>query len=92
MITALAERVAAAVAEPAAPLDEAALTAYLTQRFEGTRIVVCSDDDIPARLPAALGNARCRIYYLDATEHCVKLTRDADGARGIVVGLCSDDD
>ncbi len=40
-----------------------------------------------ARLTAALGNARCQLYYLDTGEHCVKLTRDADAASGLVVGL-----
>ncbi len=38
-------------------------------------------------MPPALGNARCRLYYLDAGEHCVKLTRDAAAASGLVVAL-----
>lgn len=55
----LLERVAAAVT-PAANEDD------LRRRFPGVRITVCSDDDIPARVPAVSETAAARFYYIDA--------------------------
>lgn len=80
----LLERVAAAVTPDA---DEA----ELRQQFPGVRITVCSDDDIPARLPAVRETAAARFYYVDASEHCVKLSSDAESASGIVVALIGED-
>ncbi len=65
--------------------------AELRQKFPGVRITVCSDDDIPARLEAAHETAVARFYYFDASEHCVKLSDDAESASGIVVGLIGED-
>lgn len=77
-------RIAAAVTPDA---DESALR----RQFPGTPITVCNDDDIPARLGAALETSCARFYYIDASEHCVKLSNDAESASGIVVGLFSED-
>lgn len=77
------ERVVAAVT-PAADQAE------LRRRFPGVRITVCSDDDIPARVPAARETAVARFYYVDAGEHCARLSTDAESASGIVVGLLGD--
>ncbi|MFY9327022.1 MAG: DUF6129 family protein [Georgfuchsia sp.] len=63
----------------------------LRRQFPGVPITVCSDDDIPARLAAALETDHARFYYIDASEHCVKLSNDAESASGIVVGLFSED-
>ena len=82
-------RVADAVAEASPFLADIDLQGQLRRRFDGLRVVVCSDDDVPANLPPALGNARCNLYYLDAGEHCVKLTREAEAASGLVVALVS---
>lgn len=76
----LLERVAAAVTITP---DETALR----RQFPGVPITVCSDDDIPARLNAALETSCARFYYIDANDHCVKLSNDAESASGIVVGL-----
>lgn len=84
-------RVADAVAEASPFMADIDLQGQLRRRFDGLRVVVCSDDDVPANLPPALGNARCNLYYLDAGEHCVKLTREAESASGIVVGLLGAD-
>ncbi len=65
--------------------------ASLRQQFPGVRITLCSDDDIPARLAAVHETAAARFYYIDAREHCVKLSNDAESACGIVVGLRDDD-
>ncbi len=86
----LAAAVAAAVAAAPARIGEDDLAADLRRRFAGLRITVCSDDLLPPRLTPALENDACRIYYLDASEHCVKLTRDPDAAAGLVVGLCDE--
>jgi hypothetical protein len=80
----LLERVAAVVT-PAANEDD------LCRQFPGVRITVCSDDDIPARLAAVRETAAARFYYIDASEHCVKLSTDAESAGGIVVALIGED-
>lgn len=80
----LLERVAAAVT-PNADQTE------LRRQFPGVPITVCSDDDIPARLAAAHETTVARFYYLDTSEHCIKLSNDAESASGIVVGLLGDD-
>ncbi len=80
----LLERVAAAVT-PNADQSE------LRRQFPGVRITVCSDDDIPARLASVHETAAACFYYVDAREHCVKLSNDAESASGIVVGLRGDD-
>jgi hypothetical protein len=72
-------------------LADMELQQQLRAGFGGMRIVVCNDDDVAPNMPAAHGNARCQIYYLDANEHCVRLTREAEAASGLVVGLISDD-
>lgn len=76
--------VAAAVTPDAAEAD-------LRRQFPGVPITVCNDDDIPARLTAALESSCARFYYLDASEHCIRLSNDAGSASGIVVGLFSAD-
>ena len=80
----LLERVATAVT---LDTDEAALR----RQFPGVPITVCSDDDIPARLAPVHETAVACFYYLDAGEHCAKLSNDAESASGIVVGLLGDD-
>lgn len=80
----LLARVAVAVTPDA---DQAALR----QQFPGVPITVCSDDDIPPRLAADHETAAARFYYLDGSEHCARLTNDAESASGIVVGLIGED-
>jgi hypothetical protein len=80
----LFEQVVAAVT-PAADEVE------LRRKFPGVRITVCSDDDLPARLTAVRETAAARFFFIDAGEHCVKLSSDAETASGIVVGLLGDD-
>ncbi len=88
----IVERVADAVAEASPFLLDIDLQKQLRGEFDGLRVVVCSDDDVPANVSPALGNSRCKLYYLDAGEHCVKLTQDAAAASGLVVGLLGADD
>jgi hypothetical protein len=87
----MVEQVADSVAEASPFLADIDLQHLLRAEYAGLRVVVCSDDDVPANMLPAHGNARCNLYYLDAGEHCVKLTRDADAASGLVVGLLGED-
>lgn len=64
----------------------------LRAAFPGVHVTVCGEDDIPPRLPAAAENELCYLYYVDASEHCLKLTTDADTATGVAVAMRSDDD
>lgn len=91
MDRALLARVADATAAADPRLADIDLQKRLRSEFDGLRIVVCNDDDVPPRAKAAYGNARCRIYYLDAGEHCVRLTGEAEAASGLLVGLVGDD-
>jgi hypothetical protein len=75
----------------------------LRSRFPGLKLAFCSDDDIPPRIKAvdevfataeatgATQNPRYRLYFIDAGEHCLKLTTDADVACGLVVAACDED-
>lgn len=68
------------------------LKALLTETFPGVRFTVCGEDDIPARLAPAASGANCSLYYIDAGEHCLKLSSDAESASGVVVALHEEDD
>lgn len=54
--------------------------AYPTAHFS-----VCSDDDVPGRMPCAAENAVCRIYYLTSAGHCISFAADAENASGLLV-------
>lgn len=73
----LAERFAASGS------DEAALAAFKAEH-PSLRFFACSEDDIPARLPPWLAAAGVEVYLMDATEHCVRLSRDPESACGLV--------
>jgi len=64
----------------------------LRAAFPGMHITVCGEDDVPPRLPPAAENQFCYLYYVDASEHCLKLTTDAEAATGVAVALRSEDD
>ncbi|OHC68644.1 MAG: hypothetical protein A2045_09495 [Rhodocyclales bacterium GWA2_65_20] len=68
------------------------LVRHLRATFPGVHFSVCSDDDMPPKLPAAAGNDYCRLYYVDSGDHCLKLTTDAAAATGLVVALCDQDE
>ena len=67
------------------------LARWLKASFPDLRITVCSADDIPPRIAPAAADDCCSLYYIDASEHCLKLTRDAASACGVVVALNEDD-
>ncbi len=64
-------------------LSEATI-ATLRQQFEGAHFTYCMEDDI--------GDARAyrecdgfNIYLVDSSDHCSVLTRELDGASGMVL-------
>lgn len=65
---------------------------HLRQTFPGVHFSICSDDDIPSRIPHVASNAFCRLYYVDSGSHCLALTNDAEQAAGLVVALCDEDE
>lgn len=68
------------------------LARQLRATFPGVHVTVCSEDDVPPRLTPAAENKYCYLYYVDASEHCLKLTADAESATGVAVAIRSDDD
>ncbi len=86
----LAKVMAQVVGRPG--LASEALAAHLRTAFDGVHFTVCSDNDMPPRLPSVAGNDYCRLYYVDSSDHCLKLTTDAEAATGLVVALCDEDD
>lgn len=86
------ERVAGSVADcSATQADTAGLAASLRLQFPNVHFTVCSDDDMPANLKPAFEKPPVRLYYVDANEHCLKLTTDAEAASGIVVAYYDED-
>jgi hypothetical protein len=73
------------------PGDSAGLAASLRREFPNVHFTVCSDDDMPPNLKPAFENSVVRLYYVDANEHCLKLTTDAETASGIVVAFHDDE-
>jgi hypothetical protein len=67
------------------------LARQLRAAFPAIHVTVCGEDDVPPRLTPAAENEHCYLYYVDANEHCLKLTTDAESATGIAVALRSDD-
>ena len=64
------------------------LVTQLRKTFPGIHFSICNDDDMPPRLQHVVGNAFCRLYYVDSADHCLRLTTDAESATGLVVALC----
>lgn len=65
-------------------LNEATLEA-LKQTWPGMRFTLCSDDDMPARLPPVLTRERFNLYLVNGSEHCLSLTDDPLRAIGVVL-------
>lgn len=57
----------------------------LKQAWPDLRFTFCNDDDMPARLPAALKRERFNLYLVNGSEHCLSLTDDPLHAIGVVL-------
>ncbi len=62
----------------------------LKQSWPTLRFTLCSDEDMPARMPAAQQRERFNLYMVGGGEHCLSLTTDPEQAIGVV--LASTDD
>ena len=83
----LLSRVLEQVTSHASDLADTLVT-HLRKTFPGIHFSICNDDDMPPRLQHVVGNAFCRLYYVDSADHCLRLTTDAESATGLVVALC----
>lgn len=63
----------------------------LKQRWPDLRFTLCNDDDMPARMPAALERAGFNLYMLGGGEHCLSLTTDPEQAIGVVLAWVDED-
>jgi hypothetical protein len=65
-------------------MNEGALT-ILKSRWPELRFTLCSDDDMPARMPPALRRETFNLYLVGGGEHCLSLTTDLEQAVGVVL-------
>jgi len=65
-------------------LDDAKLE-VLKQTWPGMRFTLCSEEDMPARMPPALRRERFNLYLVNGSEHCLSLTDDPLNAIGVVL-------
>ena len=63
----------------------------LKNTWPDIRFTICNDDDMPARLPAALRREKFNLYLVSGSEHCLSLTDDPLQAIGVVLA-CVDED
>lgn len=63
--------------------DDGALASFKAEH-PGLRFFACSEDDIPARLSPWTSADGVEVYLMDATEHCVRLSKDPESACGLV--------
>ena len=61
-----------------------ALIAQLRLEFAPLHFTYCSDDDVGGVSPV-LEHERFNLYLIDAREHCLTLTNNAETATGLVV-------
>ena len=64
--------------------DDGAAMASFKAEYPGLRFFACTEDDIPARLSPWLAAEGVELYLMDATEHCVRLSKDPESACGLV--------
>lgn len=76
-------RIASAAAACGELNDDALLS--LKQTWPGLRFTLCSNEDMPARLPPALQREGFNLYLINGSEHCLSLTDDPAQAIGVVL-------
>jgi hypothetical protein len=83
------QQIASSAASLGALNDEALLS--LKASWPELRFTLCNDDDMPARLPAALKSEKFNLYLVGGGEHCLSLTQDAEHAIGVVLATVDDE-
>ncbi|OIR13755.1 hypothetical protein GALL_48900 [mine drainage metagenome] len=76
-------RIASAAAACGELNDDALLS--LKQTWPDLRFTLCSNEDMPARLPPALQREGFNLYLINGSEHCLSLTDDPAQAIGVVL-------
>ncbi|MBK5939893.1 DUF6129 family protein [Halochromatium roseum] len=66
--------------------------AALRDAFPDHHFTHCLDDDISAGIEPVRESAGFNLYLIDASEHCLRFTRDLDSATGLVLAEVSDED
>jgi hypothetical protein len=83
------EKIASAAAASGELSEDTLLV--LKKIWPDIRFTICNDDDMPARLPAALRREKFNLYLVSGSEHCLSLTDDPLQAIGVVLA-CVDED
>ncbi|MFP4063604.1 MAG: DUF6129 family protein [Halochromatium sp.] len=66
--------------------------AALRDAFPDHHFTHCLDDDIGAGIEPVRAAEDFNLYLIDASEHCLRFTRDPDSATGLVLAEISDAD
>ena len=77
------EKIANAAASIGVLNEESLVT--LKQTWPDMRFTLCSDDDMPARMPPVLQRDGFNLYMVGSGEHCIILTTDMEQAVGVVL-------
>jgi hypothetical protein len=77
------EQIANAAASLGVLNDES--LAGLKQTWPDLRFTLCSDEDMPARMPPALQRDKFNLYMVGGGEHCISLTTNMEQAVGVVL-------
>lgn len=64
---------------------------FLKASWPELRFTLCSDDDMPARMPPALQRERFNLYLVSGGEHCLSLTDDPLQAIGVVLAYVEEE-
>lgn len=64
--------------------ERARLVADLRRRFPGMAVTTCDPSDVDLETPFRTG-AHFTLHLVDSTNHCWRLTSDADCATGLMV-------
>jgi hypothetical protein len=84
------ENIAITAASLGALNDESLVT--LKQTWPDLRFTLCSNEDMPARMPPALQRAGFNLYMVGSGEHCISLTTDMEQAVGVVLAWVDEED
>jgi hypothetical protein len=66
--------------------------AALREAFPDHHFTHCLDDDISAGIEPVREAEGFNLYLIDASEHCLRFTRELDSATGLVLAEVGDED